>query len=230
MWGSPTNRSGFRAYHAGVLRSRRTLSYFVAALVAANAWLWLQNSAPRQQVRILTAGKGSAVLIETGRRAVLINAGSDASIVRALGQALPPWKRRLDALVLTNASATYAGGAREVLRAYRPAIILRTSMSGSATVEKGIGSAASTTFPVRGDRYTLGNDTFMDVLWPPVTPAPMTGKGAVLVVRVTSAGKTLLIYDALPAGALRTLRVLPGFDERLPVISSTTPAGIWPSS
>lgn len=42
-----------------------------------------------------------ALLKSDGRR-LLIDTGTDASVLRSLGEALPPWQRRIDAVFLTS--------------------------------------------------------------------------------------------------------------------------------
>ncbi|MBI4088912.1 hypothetical protein HY415_02345 [Candidatus Kaiserbacteria bacterium] len=66
------------------------------------------------------AGGGSAVLVQSPNgRTVLVDTGPDASILRALGQALPPWERAIGAIVLTGTKKSFVGGLPEVQNRYR---------------------------------------------------------------------------------------------------------------
>src|SRR3989344_5456465 len=131
-----------RLYHEGV--SRLILLTLIGTLTLANAYLYHALFAPHVViVESLSVGKGSALLVRMpGGGAVLVGAGADASIVRALGQALPPWQRRLDALVLPASTLDASGGAPFVIESYRVGTLLRSSEQGTPTREAALASAA----------------------------------------------------------------------------------------
>ncbi len=85
--------------------------------MAANVFVYRAIVAPRiLEVTVLEVGKkGSAVLVRSPRGAtLLIDAGPDAGILRALGMALPIWQRHIDTVVLTSTKNSYVGGLPEV--------------------------------------------------------------------------------------------------------------------
>lgn len=96
-------------------------------LAAANVSLYQTLLAPDElTLSVLEAGKGTAVLARTPSGAtVLFDAGPDASILRALGEALPPWRRRIDAVVLTSDKKMSVGGLPDVESRYRPSVGIR---------------------------------------------------------------------------------------------------------
>lgn len=110
-----------------VFRSGWFLFICIAVLVAANVSLYRAMFAPRVlEVSVLNVGKGSATLVRTpGGMTVLVNTGPDASILRALGTALSPWQRRIDAVVLTGTKASLVGGLPEVESRYRVSTVVR---------------------------------------------------------------------------------------------------------
>jgi hypothetical protein len=110
-----------------VFRSGWFLFICIAILVAANISIYRALLAPRAlEVSVLNVGKGSAALVRTpGNMLVLINTGPDASILRALGGALPPWRRRIDAVILSGTKASFAGGLPAVESRYRVSTVLR---------------------------------------------------------------------------------------------------------
>jgi beta-lactamase superfamily II metal-dependent hydrolase len=70
-------------------------------------------------VSVLSVGKGDATFVQTpSGKTLLIDTGPDASILRALGSALPFWQRSIDAVLITNQSAGSAGGLTEVQSLY----------------------------------------------------------------------------------------------------------------
>lgn len=91
------------------------------ALIVANVYVYHTVYAPSMlEIRILTAGKGNPVLVQTPhKKTLLVDTGTDASIVRELGVALPMWQRDIDAIVLTSSDTRSAGGLREVTSQYR---------------------------------------------------------------------------------------------------------------
>ncbi|MBU6321194.1 MAG: hypothetical protein KGI78_00300 [Patescibacteria group bacterium] len=94
-------------------------------------------------VEALAAGQGSASLVRLPNgRVVLVGAGKDASIARALGEALPFWGRHIDALVLPDESAAVAGGAPFVLARYRVGALLVRSGSATPAREAALTAAA----------------------------------------------------------------------------------------
>lgn len=85
---------------------------------------------PVLTVSVLEAGKSNAVLIKSpGGKTVLIDTGSDASILRALGSALPMWQRKIDAVILTSPKKTFAGGLPDVMNRYH---VTRTFSTGTS--------------------------------------------------------------------------------------------------
>ena len=89
-------------------------------LIAANVSIYRMVFAPQMlEVRVLDVGKGDATLVRAPNGAtILIDTGPDASILRALGTALPPWQRKIDAVILTSTKKSAVGGLPDVFRRY----------------------------------------------------------------------------------------------------------------
>ena len=90
-------------------------------LLAANFLIYKTIFAPATlQISILEVGKGDSFLIRTpNKKTLLVDAGPDASILRALGTALPEWQRNIDIVILTNSKTSSTGGLPEVTSHYR---------------------------------------------------------------------------------------------------------------
>ena len=95
-----------------------TLLFFV--LIAANISVYRTIFAPHVLlVSILEVGKGHAAFVRSpSGKIILIDTGPDASILRALGEALPMWRRRIDAVILTGTKISLVGGLPEVESRY----------------------------------------------------------------------------------------------------------------
>ena len=105
-------------------------------LVAGNISVYRAIFAPSVlQVTILEVGKGDATLVRTPSGAtLLIDAGPDASVLRALGSALPMWQREIDAVILTGTKTSFVGGLPEVESRYHVSTRMQI---GDATVPYG---------------------------------------------------------------------------------------------
>jgi len=93
--------------------------YFILffILLVANFFIYQSLFAPHiTEVTVLEVGeKGDAILVRTPNgKTLLIDTGPDASILRALGAALPMWQRRIDAVALTSEKTVQIGGLSDV--------------------------------------------------------------------------------------------------------------------
>ena len=90
------------------------LSLVCVALVALNSAVVYSIGTSQSRmlrVSVLSVGKGDALLIQSPRgETVLVDTGVDASILHALGTALPEWQRHIDEVVLTGSAANASGG------------------------------------------------------------------------------------------------------------------------
>ncbi|MBI4065966.1 hypothetical protein HY412_02125 [Candidatus Kaiserbacteria bacterium] len=101
--------------------------FLFALLIVANVNVYRMIFASRVlTVTVLEIGKGNAALIKTStRKIILIDTGPDASILRALGDALPMWQRKIDAIILTSSAARSAGGLSSIQSRYHISKIIR---------------------------------------------------------------------------------------------------------
>ena len=114
-------------YHMSRTLPIGLLVFLVCGLVVAKYTIYTDVFAPRVlTVSVFNVGKGTATLIRApSGRAILVDTGSDASILRSLGSSLPMWDRSLDAVILTGASSKVTGGLPDIQKRYRIAQILR---------------------------------------------------------------------------------------------------------
>jgi len=63
-------------------------------------------------------GQGDAVLIRQGDAAFIIDGGPDKTILRRLGETIPPWKKRIDIIFLTHPDMDHLWGLIEVVEKY----------------------------------------------------------------------------------------------------------------
>ena len=164
-------------------------SISIVILIAANILLYQTIFAPKElTVTSFEVGKGSATLVRSANgKIILIDTGSDASILRALGKKLLPWQRTIDIVLLTSASADSAGGLPEVLNRYRVLNIVRFGGQGSKSLEAAISASVGAEAGLKqmnateSQRLNLGDDTYIDIVISPTVPASVyiSNKGTV---------------------------------------------------
>lgn len=162
---------------------------------------------------VLSVTKGDAVLVDvSGGSRVLIDAGGDRSILRALGETLPPWVRSLDALIETAQVSGATGGERDVLGTYH--------------VEK----VVTQNDVHRGQRLDLGGGAYVDVLYPDRDVSKMDPADGALVLRVVYGQTSFLIKENISSRADEYVTSLTGgaADGEV-VIASSTPPGTFVS-
>ena len=99
-------------------------------LLAVLAWA-AALSVPdgRLRVSFLEVGNGDAILIQQGSTQVLVDGGpSPQAMSRALGQAMPFWDRRVEAVVLSHPHADHLAGLLEVLRRYDVGLVVESGL------------------------------------------------------------------------------------------------------
>lgn len=102
-----------------------------ALLIVANVNVYRAIFAPPVlTISVLEVGpvgkESRATLVRSPNgKTLLIDAGPDASILRALGGALPMWQRKIDAVILTGLVARSTGGLPSLQSRYRVSKIVR---------------------------------------------------------------------------------------------------------
>ena len=100
--------------------SKSFYAVLLLILLAANVCVYQTIFEPHiLQIYVFDVGKGNSVLIQTpNKKTILIDAGPDASILRALGTTLPEWQKNIDEIILTSYKTNFTGGLPEVLQKY----------------------------------------------------------------------------------------------------------------
>jgi competence protein ComEC len=140
------------------------------------------------RVTVLDVGQGDAILVEGSRGGrLLVDGGPDPDrLLVELDRRIPPWDRRIDALILSHPHEDHVAGLPLLLDRYRVQRVFEPGMHGpgpgyGAWVEAlGRRDARPHLSIAAGDRLTL-DDVALQVLWPirgqvPADP-PDTGTG-----------------------------------------------------
>jgi len=119
--------------HSSGRRRKAALAAAAAApaLISATALLAWANAPP--QAVVMNVGDGQAVLLRGPHGTILIDGGpSPAKLEDGLGTQLPPWQRKLDALVITAPGLGHVGGFASFGREAATVLVPKIAFSGSA--------------------------------------------------------------------------------------------------
>lgn len=176
----------WRKRASDLVRTRRaqvqTAGIAALAVVTVIPWLLVYFGPDgRLHLTVFDVGQGDAIFIETpGGRQVLIDGGEDPQLVLSrLGDAMPPWDRSIDLIVVSHPDGDHLGGLPDVLERYEVARILdpeipTDSALGDAWERAATNEGASLVRAQRGQQFRIG-DVHLDVLWPPATHLDKAG-------------------------------------------------------
>jgi competence protein ComEC len=188
----PTPRSSTGSQRAPLRRSPtsrlpRFAGIALAGAVVAMAISLGHRPDGRTTIVALDVGQGDAILVEGSRGGrLLVDGGPDPDrLLVALDERLPPWDRRIDAIVLTHPHEDHVAGLALLLERYRVGQVFEPGMRGpgpgyAAWADRlSRGDVASGRLSA-GDRLTV-DDAELEVLWPdpgavPAVPSD-TGTG-----------------------------------------------------
>ncbi len=188
----------------------RTALLAVPALVVAGALAW-PSADPEVRVRALDVGQGDAYLVELGGATLLIDGGPDpARLMEQLGASLPPWRRRIDVIVLTHAHLDHGAGLLAALDRYEVGMTLEPAgLNPGALADlwaAGIARAHAARHVVRAGQRVHVADAVITVLSPEDDPRVDTPS---LVLRVERGRFSALFMGDATDEALATLLLHP---------------------
>ena len=170
-----------------VARSTRLAFLALASSVVLTAAVVVERPSGHPTVTVLDVGQGDAILVEgsNGGR-LLVDGGPDPDrLLVELDRRIPPWDRRLDAVVLSHPHEDHVAGLALLLERYRVGRTFEPGMLGpgpgyAAWAAELAGRPTPGSLLAAGDRLAL-DDIALEVLWPvrgsvPRSP-PDTGTG-----------------------------------------------------
>jgi competence protein ComEC len=132
------------------------------------------------RITVIDVGQGDSILVEGGRGGrLLVDGGPDPDrLLIELDRRLPPWDRRLDAVILTHPHEDHVAGLALLLSRYRVGRVYETGMHGPGPGYKAWARAlALPNAPpdgrlATGDRLAV-DDLHLRVLWPDPGKVPL---------------------------------------------------------
>jgi competence protein ComEC len=187
----------------------RFMSVLLLMVFAVVVW-WLPYTEERQReegllaVHFLDVGQGDAILIEVpGGKQVLIDGGKDAAVLGQLTQKLGFFDRTLDMVVGTHPDLDHIGGLIDVFKRYRVGTVLTTENKGesdaAALYERLKAEEGARIFNARrGQTFTLGTGTYLEVLFPEDNPEALESNTSSIVLQLTHGSSTFLFTGDSP--------------------------------
>ena len=154
-------------------------------------WISLSNRMAEVCLRIdfLDVGQGDAILVTSPSGIqMLIDAGKDRSVLRALGEVMDFSDRKIDVVVATHPDADHIGGFPDVFDRYDVDSVVGTNASSDTKTyenfkSKIVDENADTINAERGVTIDLGAGVFAQVLFP-YAGTTITGNDASVVIKI----------------------------------------------
>ncbi|MBA2700194.1 MAG: ComEC/Rec2 family competence protein [Chloroflexi bacterium] len=184
----------------------RATSVALVTSVAVTAAVVVHRPAGAARITVLDVGQGDAILIEGSRGGrILIDGGPDPGrLLIDLDGRIPPWDRRLDAVILSHPHEDHVAGLARLLERYRVRRVFETGMLGPGPgyaawlTTLGRAGAPSRATLAAGDSLQV-DDIAMRVLWPIRGSVP---------VRPTDGGTGINNVSIVLLGAIGSRRFL----------------------
>ena len=148
----------------------------IVALLLAATWrgaVVATRSGTTARISILDVGQGDAILVEGSRGGrLLVDGGPDPDrLLVALDRRIPPWDRRIDAVILSHPHEDHVAGLALLLERYHVGRVFEPGMRGpgpgyAAWLRRLAEPSAPTRLAIAaGDRLAV-DEIGLDVLWP----------------------------------------------------------------
>jgi competence protein ComEC len=160
-----------------MFESRLHKKFIILGLLFVGAFLiWLavftQVQANLLEITFFDVGQGEAIFVETPQgHQILIDGGSDATILEKLGQAMPFYDQSIDLIILTHPEADHLSGLVEVLRYYQVGQILENGIQrNTPEYQEWMKLIQKKEIPLKiaqaGQVVHLGPGVNLRILWP----------------------------------------------------------------
>jgi competence protein ComEC len=161
-------------------RAERIVTVALAASLVAAAIVIVHRPDGSTRITVLDVGQGDSILVEGGRGGrLLVDGGPDPDrLLIELDRRLPPWDRRLDAVILTHPHEDHVAGLALLLSRYRVGRVYETGMRGPGPGYKAWARALALPNAPPDGRLSTGDrlavdDLHLRVLWPDPGKVPL---------------------------------------------------------
>lgn len=156
------------------------------------------------KVSFLDVGQGDAALIESPNgNQLLIDGGSDKSILNALGRVMPFYDKTIDMILTTHPDQDHIGGIPEVLKNYIVSEYISNGATSSTGASKELSSEIAknnvkTDIAREGDIIDLGGGVYLKILYPIGNPKGTDTNKYSIVAKLYYGDSTFLFTGDAP--------------------------------
>lgn len=165
---------------------------------------WQSSHSPYLQVHYLDVGQGDSALIETPSGVqVLVDGGSNATVLRRLGEEMSFFDRSIDVVMGTHPDKDHIAGLIDVLKRYSVATIFTTENKGDSSTSDlynklKTAEGAEVINVRRGQTVMLDASTSMRMLFPDSDPTNMESNTSSIVFQLVYGSTTFMFTGDSP--------------------------------
>ena len=155
-------------------------------------------------VVFLDVGQGDATFIQSpSGRQMLIDSGRDDGVLRQLGEVMSFSDRDIDYVVATHPDADHIGGLAVVLDRFSVGNVIRTENESDTgvweTVERKIEEEGAVVhYARRGQRYDLGSNVYVEILFPDIDASELESNTSSIVARLVYGDTAFMLTGDSP--------------------------------
>lgn len=155
-------------------------------------------------VVFLDVGQGDAIFIQSpGGKQMLIDSGRDSSVLRQLSKVMSFSDRDIDYVLVTHPDADHIGGLAVVLDRFDVSNVIRTENESETGVWKLVvrkieEEGGEVHFARRGQRYDLGHNVYLEILFPDIDASELESNTSSIVARLVYGDTAFMLTGDSP--------------------------------
>lgn len=159
---------------------------------------------PYLKVVFLDVGQGDAIFIETkDNKQILIDSGPDSKVLSGLQNVMPFADRSLDLVIITHHDNDHIGGLPIIMDNYKIDNLIETDEKSSSSKvllldKKIINKNINEIFISKKKRILLGEDIYLDILFPNNGISKLEGNDTSIVCRLIYGDKSFMFMGDAP--------------------------------
>jgi competence protein ComEC len=203
--------------------------YLLLSLLLVNIFIWFvifgQNKG-KLIVAFLDVGQGDAIYIQAPNgNQVLIDAGSNKSVLRQLSKVIPFYDRSIDVVIATHPDKDHIGGLPDALQRYKVDFFLDSgNESESATYKELLrlieAKSIKSIQAKRGMVIVLDNKVYLNILFPDRDVPELESNTASVIARLVYGETEFMLTGDSPKAIENYLVMLDGEDLKSDVLKA----------
>lgn len=200
---------------------KKNLKWYVAGLLfVVNVFVWyavlVGGSNGVLTVAFLNVGQGDSIFIEApSGNQVLIDGGSNKSVLRELGKVMPFYDRSIDMVVATHPDKDHIGGLPAIVDKFKVGVFVEPGVSSDNGTYESLRSLVEKNeikkvTAKRGERVFLDEGVYMDILFPDRDTTGWESNTASVVARLVYGDTSFLFTGDSPKRVEEYLTSLDG--------------------